>query len=495
MVNRQDLLFRLMRKAILVGVIVVAAAAAVYFLVFDREQPAAAAGQAQAGGGGRPGAGAPGGRGGQGGGGFGGGGGGFRPPMTVETAKVARGRIAAHITVVGNLIGEATVEVAPKAGGRLQSMSVKLGDRVRRGQVLAKVEDRELIEQVRQAEASHKVAEATIRQRDADLLLAQTNVERSRNLYGRQLLPKQTLDDSEARYSAAVAQLDLARAQLAQSEARLQELRINLANTNVASPVDGFVAQRYVDPGAWVSQNAPVASIVDISSLRLVANVVEKDLRTVNAGDPAVVEVDAYPGENFNGRIARVSPILDPATRTASMEIEIPNREYRLKPGMYAKVTLEVESRDNVLLVPKIALVDSEGSRGVYQPNGESRAAFKAVTVGLEDTSHAEILDGLSEGEVVVSTGAGALRRNDQLVVAGTAGPRGPRGGGQGGPGGPGAAPPGAESGRPPAGTRQPPAGEGRDLSGPGTGRSNGEVQQPDRPRRQRPTPQQRPMA
>ena len=363
--------------------------------------------------------------------------------MTVEVAKVSRGNISAYITVVGNLIGQATVDVAPKAGGRLRSVNVKLGDQVRRGQVIAKIDDQELLEQVNQAEASHQVAEAGVRRSEADLSLALTNVERARNLYGRQLLPKQQLDDAEARYTSAVAQLDLSRAQVAQSASRLRELKINLANTTVVSPTDGFVSQRLVDPGAWVSQNAPVVVVVDIASLRLVANVVEKDLKSVNAGDKAVVEVDAFPGENFNGHIARVSPILDPATRTAAMEIEIPNRGYRLKPGMYAKVTLEIETRNNVLMVPKIALIDSGGSRGVYQPNDQGRAEFKVVRVGLEDNEKAEVLDGLSEGEIVVSTGAGALRRDDQLLIAGNGdGPSRPRGapgpGTQGGRRGPG---------------------------------------------------------
>lgn len=427
-----------MRKLIIAGVVVAVAGAVAYFGFLRREQPAAAAGQAQAGGQQGPG----------GMGGFGGPGGGFRPPMTVEIARVSRGEITMEITVVGNLIGQQTVDVAPKAGGRLQSISVKLGDRVRKGQMIAKIEDRELMEQVNQAEASHQVAEAGVRRSEADLSLAQTNVERARNLYGRQLLPKQQLDDAEARYVSAVAQLDLSKAQVAQSEARLKELRINLANTSVVSPTDGFVSQRHVDPGAWVSQNAPVASVVDIATLRLVANVVEKDLKAVNAGDPAVVEVDAYPGENFNGRIARVSPILDTATRTAAMEIEIPNRDNRLKPGMYAKVTLEIDRRENVLLIPKTALVDVGGERGIFQPNDESRAQFKAVKIGLEQSDKAEVTEGLQEGEVVISTGAGALRRNDQLIVAnggdgpsnrrpGAGAPPGSRRGGPGGQGRP----------------------------------------------------------
>ena len=420
-----------MRKLIIIGIVVVAAGAAVYFGLLRQEEPAAAAGQAQAQGAG-PGA-RPG-----GGPGGGGPGGGFRPPMTVEVTKVSRGSISTNITVVGNLIGQATVDVAPKAGGRLRSVNVKLGDQVRRGQVIAKIDDQELLEQVNQAEASHQVAEAGVRRSEADLSLALTNVERARNLYGRQLLPKQQLDDAEARYTSAVATLDLSRAQRAQSESRLKELKINLSNTTVVSPTDGFVSQRLVDPGAWVSQNAPVVVVVDIASLRLVANVVEKDLKAVNPGDKAIVGVDAFPGENFNGRIARVSPILDPATRTAVIEIEVPNPAYRLKPGMYANVTLELETRENILTVPKVALVDSGGSRGVYQPNSEGRAEFKPVKIGLEDSEKAEILGGLSEGEIVVSTGAGALRRNDQLMIAGGGdGPSRPRGpAGEGNPSG-----------------------------------------------------------
>lgn len=464
-----------MRKLIIVGVVVVVAAAVTYFGFLRREEPAAAAGQTQ-GGPGRPGEG-PGGGG--MGGGFGGPGGGFRPPMTVEVTKVSRGAVAAHINVVGNLIGQQTVDVAPKAGGRLRSISVKLGDPVRRGQVIAKIDDSEIVEQVNQAEASQQVAEASIRRSDADLSLALTNVERARNLYGRQLLPKQQLDDAEARYVSAVAQLDLSRAQAAQSEARLKELRINLANTNVVSPTDGFVSVRHVDPGAWVSQNAPVASVVEISSLRLVANVVEKDLGAVNTGDPAVVEVDAYPGEKFNGRIARVSPILDPATRTAAMEIEIPNRENKLKPGMYARVTLEVDRRENVLVIPKNALVDSQGRRGVFQPNDENRAAFKPITVGLEDTEQAQVLDGLSEGEIVISNGAGALRPNDQLNVANNGdGPSSRR---------PGAAAPGGRRG---PGNQS--GGQGRPNMG---SRPSSQEQPQRRPDASARGPQQRPVA
>jgi membrane fusion protein, multidrug efflux system len=417
-----------MKKAFIVAIAAVALAGSSYYLGVSRSDPSSGAPQAGGEGGGRRGGGGfPGG----GGGGFPGGGGGFRGgggrgPLTVELAKVYRTPLADEITVVGNLIGDATVSVVPRTAGRLQDVSVKLGDRVSRGQRIAKIEDFEIVEQVKQAEAAQEVSLATIRQREADLQLAETNVERSRSLFERQLLPKQTLDDNEARYQAALAQLDLARAQTTQSKARLDELRINLANTVIISPVNGFVAKRSVDPGAFVSQQAPVADVVDITRVRLVANVVEKDLKELQSGNATSVEVDAFPGEKFTGRIARVSPVLDPATRTAPIEIEIPNPDFRLKPGMYARVGITTQTKKEALVLPSSAVVDLGGRRGVFQLQNDV-AVFRTVQSGTEQGLIVEILAGLNEGDEVISTGAGALRDGDRVTLAGRGG-GGPRG-------------------------------------------------------------------
>ncbi|MGH9203993.1 MAG: efflux RND transporter periplasmic adaptor subunit, partial [Vicinamibacterales bacterium] len=353
--------------------------------------------------------------------------------MTVELAQVKRASIANQLLVVGNLIGDASVTVVPRAAGRIQEIYVRLGDRVTRGQRIAKIEDFEIQEQVKQAEAAQEVSQATIRQREADLKLADINVERSRNLFQRQLLPKQTLDDNEARFQSAIAAVDLSRAQHSQSKARLDELRINLANTIITSPVNGFVARRAADPGAFASQNQPVVDVVDINRVRLVANVVEKDLTQLQTGDATKVEVDAYPGETFMGRIARVAPVLDPATRTAPIEIEIPNADFRLKPGMYARVSIITDTTKNALVLPADAVVDLGGRRGVFLPQNDT-AVFRVVQVGVEQQNVVEILGGLAEGDTVITTGARALRDGDRILLpGGQAGGRGGRRGGQAG--------------------------------------------------------------
>ncbi|RPH63159.1 MAG: efflux RND transporter periplasmic adaptor subunit [Acidobacteria bacterium] len=403
----------LMKKFVIAAAVVVVAGAGYLYsrsgTAESETESAAAGGRGRFGGGG----------GGFGGGGNFGGGGGPRLPMTVELAAVSRADMAEQITVVGNLVGAATVQAAPKINGRLLSVTVRMGDRVTRGQTMARLEDSEIQEQVRQAEASFKVAEATVRQREADLRFSDTNLDRSRSLFERQLLSRQTLEDAESRQQASAAQLDLARAQLAQSQARVEELRINLTNTVVTSPVTGFVGSRTLDPGAWVTPNTAFISVVDISTVRLVANVVEKDLRRISAGLAAEVGVDAYPGEQFMGKVARVAPVLDPATRTAQIEVEIANPQGRLKPGMYANVRFTVDQRPKTLVVPTNAVVEWEGKRGVFVPGDGDTATFHPITLGLQDQKHTEVASGLAEGDRVITTGAASLREGDRIVLAG----------------------------------------------------------------------------
>lgn len=418
-----------MRKfGIILLVLAVAGGAAIYYFAGDRAASAAAQESAAEQRQNRP----QGGGGGFGGGGMGGGGSrGPRPPMTVELTPVVRKDMIDTVTVVGNLIGAATVDAVPRGQGRLDAVYVKLGDPVRRGQALAKIEDRELVEQIRQAEATYNVSQATIRQRQADLKLAQNNLERSRSLFERDLLPRQTFDDTDARYQAAVAQLELAEAQMAQTKARLEELKINLSNTVITSPVDGFVGKRTLDPGASVGVNTSFISVVDIRTVRLVINVVERDLRRITQGTAVAIEVDAYPGETFNGRVARVAPILDPSTRTAQVEIEVPNPGYRLKPGMYARAQFTVEEHRNAMVVPTASVIDQQGQLGVWVPEGD-QPKFTPVVVGIEQQDLTEIVSGLNDGQRVISTGAAALRPGDRIVMAGQRGGGG-RAGGRGG--------------------------------------------------------------
>jgi RND family efflux transporter MFP subunit len=408
-------------KTLVVAALLVAGAASAYYFYGRGGQAAGAAAAGTPGAGGRA-----------------GGRGSGRPALTVDTAAADRREVVEYITVVGNLIGQATVDVVPRVAGRLDSITAKLGDRVTRGQVIAKIEDRELQQQVKQIEQNVMVNRATVTQRESDLHLRKTTLARQQELLSRGLTTRQVIEDAEAAFNSAVAAVELAAAQLGQTQARLDELKITLSNTIILSPVDGFVGRRNLDQGAFAGANTPILSVVDISTVRLITNLVEKDFKRVAPGVEAVIDVDAFPGEQFSGKVSRVAPVFDAATRTASMEIEVPNPGYRLKPGMFARVKLTAERRPDALTVPRNAVVDSDGRRGVFLIDGQS-AKFQAVRTGLQDNERIEILEGLAEGTRVITTGALALREGDRITPMNMPGQRGgrqgatPGGGRQGG--------------------------------------------------------------
>jgi RND family efflux transporter MFP subunit len=404
-----------LKKIVLMTVIVGAVSVGGWYLYRASASPASAASE------GGPSAAGRGGRGGRAGG----------LAMTVDTAPVARHELAEHITVVGNLIGETTVDVVPRQAGRIESVTVKMGDRVTRGQVVAKMDDRDVREQVSQAEANLQVNEANVRTRESDLKAAEIVLERQRTMLAAGLSSKQNFDDADARQSSALAQLDVAKAQSAQTRARIEELKVTLGNTSVVSPADGFVGRRNLDPGAFAGTNTPVVSVVNLRTVRMVANLIEKDFRRVQPGIEATVEVDAFPGEQFLGKVSRLSPVFDAATRTAAMEIEVPNPGYRLKPGMYARVALLIERLPDALTVPRAAVLDIEGQRGVFVVD-ELVARFRPVRTGLQDGERVQVLEGVDEGQRVVTTGALAIKDGDRVQLAGaeSAGRRG-RGDGQ----------------------------------------------------------------
>jgi RND family efflux transporter MFP subunit len=342
-----------------------------------------------------------------------------RTPMTVEMAPASRHDLVEYITVVGNLIGQATVDIVPRVGGRIDSIAVKLGDRVSKGQQIVKIEDRTIREQIRQAEASLATNRATVVSRQNDEKVAASVLARMQAQDAAGLVSKQALEDAQARHNAAMSQVLVAESQQTQTQARIEELKITLTDTSVVSPVDGFVSRRLLDPGAFAGANTVMLSVVDIGTVRLVASLVEKGFKRVSPGVEAQVEVDAFPGEQFRGVVSRVAPVFDPATRTAQMEIEVPNPGYRLKPGMYARVRLTVDRRPNALTVPRAAVMDTEGKRGVFLVDEGQMARFREVRTGLQDGERVEILDGLAEGERVVTTGALALRDGDRVALPG----------------------------------------------------------------------------
>jgi RND family efflux transporter MFP subunit len=210
--------------------------------------------------------------------------------------------------------------------------------------------------------------------------------------------------------------MNLAKAQIAQADAELQELRIRLGQTEIASPLTGVVATRFVDPGALLSSSTPILLILDLSTMLTVVNVPERDVNKIRVGSTAKVSVDALAGEEFLGRVVRISPILDPQTRTAPVEIELENAGEHLKAEMFSRVDLNLETRRSAILLPREALVYRNERQGVFVVDAET-ARFQPVVTGLTEGDRIEIVEGVREGDTVVGRGATLLQNGDAVQI------------------------------------------------------------------------------
>lgn len=344
---------------------------------------------------------------------------GFAFARTVGVARAEIGEVRQVLTLVGSLRAEETVDVTPRGvSGRLASMAVDIGDRVTVGQVIARIEDDEIEQQVQQSEASLEVSRTMVQQRRLELRNQETILERARGLAEQGLISAEELEQTQTRYEVAQAQLALTQAQLDQAEANLRELRIRLDQTQIRAPISGAVGRRFVDQGAQVNANTPLVTLVKLETMELVANVPERDMVKLEPGAVGQVYVDALPGEVFEGRVARISPLLDAQTRTAQVELVIPNAEGKLRAEMFARTELEIASLQDALRVPRAALAVKGDTTGVYIVDGDV-ARFQPVQTGLVQEDWAEITQGLQEGDTVVTLGANLLNDGDRIRVAG----------------------------------------------------------------------------
>ena len=185
----------------------------------------------------------------------------------------------------------------------------------------------------------------------------------------------------------------------------------------VESPIDGFVGRVYIDVGMSVSPQTPVGSVVNMDVVKVKVDVVEKDLPKVKVGQAAEIKVDAYPGEIFEGIVDRVSPVVDLASRTALVEIKIPNSDYKLKPGIFARVKILIKKKENALIISRDAMIRQGSSIYVFIVKDDNKVHQRKIETGLHENNKFEVIEGLSEGELMVTMGNTLLKEGDVVEV------------------------------------------------------------------------------
>jgi RND family efflux transporter MFP subunit len=344
----------------------------------------------------------------------------------VSLAKAQTGLLRERLLLTGSLKPKEQVDVTPKATGRVEKLSLHIGDPVKVGDLITELEDDELQQQVNRAEAALAVAHASRAQREAELSNAKAELGRAQQLLKDGLISPQDFETRRTSYEVVQAQVRLSQAQGEQANAELKELKIRLSQTKIYAPINGHIAQRYVDVGALVSPTTPIVRVVNLATLVTAANVPEREIGKLRVGNRAVVGVDAFADRSFEGHVARIGPVLDAATRSAAIEIEISNPAGLLKAEMFARVELDLASTRQSTLIPREALVYRGQQPGVYLLE-KDRPVFRPVETGLTQGDQVEVLGNLEPGTVIVGRGASMIREADRIEVTGKGGePRKP---------------------------------------------------------------------
>jgi RND family efflux transporter MFP subunit len=348
----------------------------------------------------------------------GGGSGGFgRPPVAVETESVRYEPIKETRELTGTVHPLYRYIVAPKVSGRLIRISKRIGDALRRGEFIAKIDDGEYQQAVLEAEASLRIAYANVAETESELELARQELERVRSLEEKRIASLAELETARTKYEALQSRMELARAQVEQRQAVLNSAKIRLSYTTLTATEPGFVGERFVDEGAMLAPNSPVVSVIGIDTVIVRTTVIERVYGQVGIGQSAEIEVDAFPGEFFTGSVSRIAPMLDEASRMAQMEVEVANESLLLKPGMFCKVRLVLQEKPSAQVVPARAIVTRNGTTGVFVVKaGETTAHFLPVKVGITTPDRAEIAEPVIDG-LVVSLGQHLLEEGSTVIL------------------------------------------------------------------------------
>jgi membrane fusion protein, multidrug efflux system len=309
--------------------------------------------------------------------------------VPVEVVSVGRQAISASYGGTANLEAPGESQVVAKTSGVMVQLLAEEGQVVRKGQVLARLDgDRVRLEAARSAATVHKL---------------ENNYLRSQKLRQEKLVSAES--DDQIRFELESARASLALAQL------------ELSYTNITAPISGVVAQRMVKPGNLVNLNSPVFRIVDNSRLEAVLNVPEREMATLKQGMPLRMLVDAIPNTVFEGKVDRVSPVIDSGTGTFRVVCAFSGNE-TLRPGMFGRIEVVYDQRNNVLTMPRTALLEDEGEAAVFVVRG-NKAVRVPVKLGYSTGEFAEVLSGLKEGEQVITAGKVAVRDGTEVQILG----------------------------------------------------------------------------
>ncbi len=321
--------------------------------------------------------------------------------VAVQTVPVTYGAVMRNREFSGTVKAAYSYVVAAKVAGRLSNISKRIGAKTGVNEAVGKIDDTEYLQAVQEAKAQVAVSQASVKESEAQLLFAEKEMQRVRELVEKGIVSQAELDAIETQYATQKSRLDLARAQLEQREASLAQARTRLDYTTIRSAQAGYIAVRHTDGGALLSVNSPVLTIVGIDTVYVEMSISERDYHNISIGQKAYITVDALPEKKFTGKVSSISPLFQTSTRTAVVEVSVVNDSLFLMPGMFARVEVILAQKDSAQIVPLTAIVNRNGTDAVFLTSDSATVHFIPVKTGIIDGDKVEVLHPVLNGRVV----------------------------------------------------------------------------------------------
>ncbi|MBM81317.1 MAG: hypothetical protein CMJ78_12100 [Planctomycetaceae bacterium] len=336
--------------------------------------------------------------------------------VSVEVTRIQKRSIEDRIELVGSLEPVSQVEVRSRISGYIKSLPFDIGDRIEVGDVVVELDDSRNQELVTKATATLRVAEAQLKTARSKQSLAEKQLVRLVELNKTGVATEQETEQAESQVDIAKTEVELEQARVAESASTLDHAKIALKETKLVATSSGVVSQRWVEAGDLAKPDVPLLAIVDLNKVRTTVHVVEKDYPKVKLDQIASVQTDAYPNKRFTGAVIRKAPVLDAATRTATIFIEIDNPQFLLKPGMYARVNIVFKKRSEADVVPIAALIERDQKSALFVVSGDPPVSnLQEVQTGIIDGESVEILSGIDANDRIVTLGSRVISSGQEV--------------------------------------------------------------------------------
>lgn len=332
--------------------------------------------------------------------------------ITVGTVSPLKKDLDIRLSYTADISPNQVVNLFSRVDGYVAKLHVDKGDFVKAGQLLMEIDHTDYLHAVNQAKANLAAGHAKVAQQKAALRNARLTLDRMQALIKDQFVSQQDLDNAQVNFDAAVAALESLDAQVKQMEVALAQADTNLTYSYIRAPFAGYIAERNLDTGAYVTGAASststmsrsMLSLHDIDRVRVLIEVVEKDIPTIQIGQKAGLRAEAYPDRVFEGQVTRIVQALNRETRTMTVEIDLPNKDRRLKGGMFARVEVMVGTHRQAVQIPIDAVSRLEDTQYVFVVR-DGKAQRVNVEIGVRNDNRVEITKGLTGDETVIVSG------------------------------------------------------------------------------------------